>query len=456
MSANSRKMAVKSDNLTGVSKIIEFVNRYLLGVAVPAQLIIMGIYFGFRLGWFHILHPIRTVRYALSGDRKKAFSALTLALAGTLGVGNMVGVASALALGGCGAVFWMWVSAAFAMILKYSEITLSIRHRAYEANGAARGGAMYYVRDIFALRGANKIGKLLSVLFALLFVLCALTMGSILQSRAVSDALRVSFSLPTSVGSAILSALTLLVCAFGKRGVMRATEKIVPLMTLAILILSGAVLFLRAEEIPAAFTRIFKEAFALRAAGGGILGFLLSDTLRLGAMRGLISNEAGCGTSPTAHAESEPSCAARQGIWGIFEVFVDTILLCTVTALVIIVSGVPLDASDLMGVTLRAYSSVLGAASEYVVSLSIFCFGFATVICWSHYGAEGVYYLCPRPAARRAFTALFAVAVFLGGIFSADTAWQTADLAVGAMTVINLFVLLLGEREIAEETESLS
>ena len=135
--------------------------------------------------------------------------------------------------------------------------------------------------------------------------------------------------------------------------------------------------------------------------------------------------------------------------------FVDTILLCTVTALVIIVSGAPLNTADLMGIVLGAYSSVLGKWAEYAVAAAIFCFGFATVICWSHYGAEGVYYLCPRPSARRVFVALLAVAVFFGGIFSAELAWQTSDLAVGAMTVINLFVLLLGEREIVEETRRL-
>lgn len=436
-------------------EIIEWINRYLLGVAVPVFLLIIGVYFGFRLRWFHILHPIKTARAALSGNRKKAFSALTLALAGTLGVGNMVGVASALALGGCGAVFWMWVSAAFAMILKYSEITLSIRHRAYDVHGAPHGGAMYYIRDILSERGAPRTGKLLSGIFAVLFILCALTMGSILQSRAVSDALKLSFSLPTPFGAALLSLLTLSVCALGKSGVMRATERIVPLMTLSILILSAAVLVLRAEEIPTALVRIFREAFDLRAAGGGIFGFLLSDSLRLGTMRGLISNEAGCGTSPTAHAEADAPVAARQGIWGIFEVFVDTILLCTVTALVIIVSGVPLNTGDFMGITLRAYSSVLGGWSEYIVSAAIFCFGFATVICWSHYGTEGVYFLCPRPVAKRSFALLFAVAVFLGGVIGSDMAWQTSDLAVGAMTVINLLILLLAEREIVEETKGL-
>ena len=430
---------------------IGWINEYMIGVALPVYLFITGIYFGFRLRWFHILHPVKCVRLALSGDRKRAVSALTLALAGTLGVGNMVGVASALAIGGCGAVFWMWVSAAFAMILKYSEIVLSIRHMSYES-GEGRGGAMYYIRNIFSALRAPAVGRLLSALFAVFFIINALTMGSMLQSGAVSQAMSIGFGMSAPIGAAIISLLTLVVCVTGKSGVMRVTERIVPLMTLCVLLLSAAVLILRAREIPTAFRRIFDEALDFRAAGGGIFGFLLSDAVRLGTMRGLISNEAGCGTSPTAHAVSGATCAARQGIFGIFEVFVDTILLCTVTALVIIVSRVPLDAKDLMGITLGAYSSVLGSWAEYVVAASVVCFGFATVICWSHYGCEGVYYLCRRPAAKVVFTVAFSLSVFIGGVVSSDAVWDLSDLAIGAMTLINLTVLLLGERQIVEET----
>lgn len=435
---------------------IEWINKYALGSAVPVMLMAVGIYFGFRLGWFHILHPVRTVRLALSGNRKKAFSALTLALAGTLGVGNLVGVASAVSFGGCGAVFWMWVSAAAAMILKYSEITLSIRHRVYDSRGVCHGSAMYYIRDVLSSYGFGRAGSAIALIFALLFILNALTMGSILQSGAVTDALRIGFSVPEPVSAIALAVLTLLVCTLGRRGIMRLTERIVPIMTLCVLILSAAVLALRAEEIPSAFLRIFKEALTPRAAGGGILGFFLSDSVRLGTMRGLISNEAGCGTSPTAHAEADAPIPAVQGVWGIFEVFVDTILLCTVTALVIIVSGVPLDTGDLMGITVGAYSSVLGEWSGYILCIAVLCFGFATVVCWSHYGGEGVFYLCKSPSAKGVFAVAFAASVLMGGFVSADAAFEVADLAVGAMTVINLVVLLLSAREIAEETKYLS
>ena len=434
---------------------IAWLNKYVLGAAVPSMLVIFGIYFGFKLGWFHVLHPLRTVRIALSGDKKKAFSALTLALAGTLGVGNIVGVAAALVGGGCGAIFWMWVSAFFAMILKYSEIVLAMRHRRYDEKENVHGSAMYYIRDRFFSRGYKRSGRLLSGVFALFFILNALTMGSLIQVGAVTDAFFFSFSMPKVLTAAILACLTLWVMLGGRGSAMKLTEKIVPLMTLGVVVLSLAVLLVKMRDIPAAVARIFSEAFDLRALGGGVFGFLLSDAIRLGTMRGLISNEAGCGTSPTAHAESDNTRPSVQGIWGIFEVFVDTILLCTVTALVIIVSGVPLSADSFMELTISAYSSVLGEWSSYPLAAAVFCFGFATVVCWSHYGREGVYYLSKKPFYEKAFCVIYTVSVLLGGLISSEAPWQLADLAIGAMTVINLLVLFWCRREISEESRLL-
>ena len=432
---------------------IEWLNKYLLGAAVPVCLTVTGIFFGFRLGWFHILHPVRTLRLALSGNRRRAFSALSLALAGTLGVGNMVGVAGALSVGGCGAILWMWVSALFAMILKYAEITLSVRHRSYDAQGKPHGSAMIYIKSILAARGLPRLGRAAAGVFSLLLILNALTMGGLLQVGAVTEAAEDTLSIPAPLCSGIMALLTLCVCVGGSRALLRLTDRMIPLMSVAVLLLSVAALAQRAEEIPTALCRIFTEAFEIRAAGGGILGFLLSDAVRLGTMRGLVSNEAGCGTSPTAHAEADAASPSAQGVFGIFEVFVDTILLCTLTALVIIVSGVEVEGGRLMSMTMDAYSSILGEWSEYLLTGAVFCFGLATVLCWSHYGAESVSYLTESRAVKRGFSLLFCITVFLGGIISSEAAWQSADLAIGLMTLINLVALLLGEKEIAEETK---
>ncbi len=429
---------------------VETVNKYLLGVAVPLCLAVCGIFFGFYLKWFHLLHPIRTVRLALRGGGKKAFSSLSLALAGTLGVGNLVGVSAAVAGGGCGAVFWMWISALFAMILKYAEIVLAMRHKGKEG----KGSAMHYIyRGLFD-RGYKSTAVFLSAAFACLLTLNALTMGSLIQTEAACDALYLSLSLPKPITAAVLALVTLWVGFRGREKIMSLTERLVPPMTAVVIALSVAVLVLRADRIPDAFLRIFREAFTTRVAAWGIFGFLLSDALRLGTMRGLISNEAGCGTSPTAHAESDTKSPAAQGVFGIFEVFVDTILLCTLTALVIIVSGVPLEGEAFMNITLSAYTSVLGEWSGYAMSAAVLCFGLATVVCWSHYGCAGVTYLSRSLRLRNAFCTVYALSVFLGGIISAGLSWQIADLAIGAMTVINLFALVLMRREIKEETVS--
>ena len=429
---------------------IEWINAYLLGTTVPIMLITVGIYFGFLLKWFHVIHPVRTVAVAFGGGGRSAFRALCLALAGTLGVGNIVGVAAALALGGSGAVFWMWVSAFFAMILKYAETVLAIRHRRSTNDGAPEGAAMYYIEDCF---GTKKImGRALASCFAFLLVLNALTMGSVIQIGAVADAMGEAFSVREPVCSAVIAFITLILMCRGRESVMGATEKIVPLMTLGYFIVSVWALILRADRLPAAFGDIFRSAFDCRAAAGGALGFLTNRALRFGTMRGLVSNEAGCGTSPMAHAEAHCD-GAVQGIFGIFEVFVDTVILCTVTALVIIVSDVSLM-GNFMAVTLGAYSDILGKGAGQFLSVSVLLFGFATVLCWSQYGIRGGEYLLGKRG-KIIFMILYAAAMATSGAFGEDLAWQIADLSIGGMTLINICVLTLMSREIKEESKKL-
>ncbi len=434
---------------------LEWINGRILGVAVPIFLIGVGIFFGFYLGWFYLLHPKKTLKAAMKQGRRSAFSSLCLALAGTLGVGNIVGVASAIAIGGYGAIFWMWISAFFAMILKYAETVLAMRHRRYRDN-APKGSAMYYIEDCFNGRRGTWIGKVLALVFALLLILNAFSMGSAIQTEAASSALSGAFGIPTAYASVIIGILTLIIMCLGKKGIMSFTEKLVPIMTVLFAVMSVSVLILRANKLPEAFSLIFKDAFTWDAATCGILGFLTSRALRFGTMRGLISNEAGCGTSPTAHSESNGVSPSAQGVWGIFEVFIDTIVLCTATALVIIVSDVSLDESAISQITSNAYAAVLGELSRYVMSVLVAFFGFATVICWSHYGMEGGKYFSERPAAGYIFTAAYIFSVIAGGILSPEILWQIADLSIGGMTVINISVLFLCRKEIKEESRKFS
>ena len=237
---------------------------------------------------------------------------------------------------------------------------------------------------------------------------------------------------------------------------MRLTERIVPFMTLGFGVISLVAILLRADRVPSAFESIIRSAFTADAAVGGVFGFLTSRALRFGVMRGLVSNEAGCGTSPMAHAAAEESSPASQGVWGIFEVFVDTVILCTATALVIIVSDVSLATDSYMSITAGAYSAILGRPAEYFMAVAVTFFGFATVVCWADYGMECARYFSRSRWARYAFAAIYCFAIVLGGIINSDVMWQLADVSIGVITLINTLCLVLGRREIREESSLLT
>ncbi len=440
---------------------LEFINTYIFGLAVPAALIAAGLFFSFRLKFFHILHPsviFKTLSAKSYADGMSPVRALSLALAGTLGVGNIVGVASAIYLGGVGSIFWMWVSAAAAMLLKYAETVLALRHRRADQNGELHGGAMYYIKDAFSAWGLKKIGGAVAAVFAILCIVNALSMGCVIQVNAVSRALLGVCNIGTAFTGGVLAVLTVAVIVGGREGISRLTERLVPFMTVAYVVMSVAVMIIRADCVPDAFGAIFKDAFKADSALGGVIGFALSRGVRYGTMRGLMSNEAGCGTAPIAHAGSSVRHAAQQGIWGIVEVFVDTIVLCTMTAVVIIISlgEVSVYGTDPIMMTLRAYSAVLGGWSEYVMAAMVLFFGFATVICWAHYGMECVSYLSVRSTWRRtwqwAFIAAYGVAVAVGAVTAPEAVWGVADMALGAMTIINLAVICKMSGEVAGET----
>ncbi len=437
---------------------IAWINQYVFGTGVPILLMLGGLFFGIRLHFFYLRRPRVMMRALLERPREggvSPFRALTLALAGTLGVGNIVGVSAAIYMGGFGAVFWMWVSALCAMVLKYAEIVLAMTHRRFDREGRPHGAAMYYIRDFMTAHHHPVLGRVIAFVFALFFLLNAFTMGSVIQSKTVVDSLDGIFGLPALPVGIVLALLTAWLVSRGAGGMAAFCEKLVPLMTLGYLILSAAVLVVRRAELPAALGAIFADAFSGSSAAAGIGGFLLSRGLRYGTMRGLVSNEAGCGTAPTAHAVSDCASPARQGVFGIVEVFVDTIVLCTVTALVVILGYGEAAAcgENFIMMTVTAYGSVLGRFAEYFMSIAVLCFGFGTIICWAHYGRESVRYLCDRRGSQQAFTVLYAASVLIGALADSEAVWQATDFAVGGMTLINLIFLLLMSGEVKKETE---
>lgn len=429
----------------------------LTGGILPILLGGSGIFFIFYLKGAPLKSPRRMLRAltapAPSGGTSP-FRAVMLALAGTLGVGNIVGVANAIAIGGAGAVFWMWISALVAMILKYAEILLAVSHRRSGKHGFF-GGAYYYIKDLFLSKGWVRTASAVSGLFAVLMIVDALTMGCVIQVNAVSHAWSGVTSLPAWLGGVLLLVLAFPVILRGSRGISSLTELLVPIMSAGYIILSIAVLIVCHEKVGGAFGAIFREAFSPASMGGGVLGFLTSSALRTGTMRGLLSNEAGCGTAPTAHAAADAHSPASQGVWGIFEVFVDTVLLCTATALVILVSlpQVEMLGHDPVMMTIRAYSLVLGTWSEWFFCAAVFCFGYATVLCWANYGMESVAFLGHGRIWRYLYIAAVGACIVIGSAVAPDSVWDLADFSIAALTSINLLVLIMMRREIKTETE---
>lgn len=442
--------------------------EHLMGITA-AFLIVTSGYFIVKTRGFHLRHPRACLRAALrprptsgGGRAVSPLGGMLLALAGTLGVGNIAGVATALWLGGPGAVFWMIFSGLAVMVLKYAEILLAVRHRRVSPEGNV-GGAPYYISDLLNRGGhptSGVLGRLFAGLFALLCILNALTMGSILQINAAASAMQGAFSLPPLWTGIAAAGLCAAVTLGGASSIARLTERLVPLMTVGFLILCAAVLILRRERLPGALWDILKGAFSAESAGAGGLGFLLSRGLRIGVMRGLVSNEAGCGTAPMAHAAADTDSAAAQGILGMVEVFVDTVLLCSITALTILVSdtGYTAFGEDGAACARNAFTSVLGEGAGYGFAVAVLLFALGSAFCWVHYGLTCVGYLCGRrpereKTARVLFICVFCGTLVAGSVTAPDVAWELADAAIACMTVLNLIFLWVGRREIIAETE---
>ena len=440
---------------------LELLNEKIISVATAVMLLSIGVFFSLKLGFFYIRHPIKTLKSMLgreSGEGISPFRAVTLALAGTLGVGNIAGVASSIAIGGYGSVFWMWVSALVAMVLKYAEIVLAISHRRIgRDSGEPYGGAPYYIKDTLSRRGFAVAGKCLAGFFALLCIVNSVTMGCMLQANAVSTSFEGVLDIKPWIIGAIMALLCCFVITGNAKWVGGFCERTVPIMTLGYIAVSLAVIWARREALPDAFRLIFDDAFRFESAAGGVVGFLLSTKLRAGVMRGLVSNEAGCGTAPTAHASSNAKLPAKQGIWGIFEVFVDTILLCTLTAIVIILAGdgALVFADNPMMMAVKSYSLALGEWSEYFMCISVLFFAFATMVCWAHYGKESLRAITQSRVAVAVFIIAFCLFIFVGAVAAPAVAWLLADLSIGIMTIINLPILCINSREIKRESERL-
>lgn len=422
--------------------------QILSGVMLPLLLMAAGLWFAIRVGRHFLRHP---KRLAVAGKGEGGgLRALSVALAGTLGVGNIAGVATAMVLGGAGAVLWMWISALLAMFLKYAEVVLAMRTRRADAAGRWHGGAMYYIKVAFG----GTAGRWLAALFAVLCLGCSVMLGGVIQASAAAEAMSVAFSWPPLAVGLTLGVFSVAILWRGGGRVERACTALVPFVCALFAVASLAVLILRWRLIPTALAAIWRGAFSVQSGGAGVLGFFVSRTVRYGVTRGLVSNEAGCGTAPIAHAAAETKSPAAQGLWGILEVFVDTILLCSMTALVILVSGVPLEGEGGTALAICAFSAVLGELAVPTLSLSVLFFAFATVLCWTHYGGECLQYLTGKPQATKWMLPAVLLSCAVGAVAAPALVWELTDLLLALMAIINILALLRLQHMVVEETEN--
>lgn len=363
------------------------------------------------------------------------FQAVSTALASTVGVGNIAGVATAISIGGPGALFWLWVSGVLGMVTKFAEIVVAIHYREPDAKGIMRGGAMYILNKGLGL-------PWLGTLFALLTSIAAFGIGNMVQANSVADSLRATFGIAPAVTGMVLVVVTAVVILGGITRIGEVTQYMVPFM--AILYLGGGfvILAMHAGQIPHALGLVIDGAFSGTAAAGGFAGSTMAMALRYGVARGLFSNEAGLGSAPMVHAVAETDHPVRQGMYGIFEVFVDTILICTTTGLVILVTGTWDSGATGAALSARAFEVGLpGAWGDIVVTGGVLLFSYSTLIGWSYYGETGIVYLFGTRAAMP-YRMLWLVFVYLGSVGSLHLVWDIADTLNGMMAIPNLVAVL--------------
>jgi AGCS family alanine or glycine:cation symporter len=426
---------------------IESVNAWLNGYVWGTPMIVLLIGTGvlltivtgaaqFRFLWRALKEVLGKLTQPAGGEGSvRPFQAVATALASTVGVGNIAGVATAIFLGGPGALFWLWVSGLFGMCTKYAEIVVAMHYRERDANGTMRGGAMYVLKNGLKM-------PWLGAIFALLTSLAAFGIGNMVQANSVADAMHTTFGLSQSTTGIVLVVLTGAVILGGIKRIGKVTELLVPFMALFYIGGGIVILVLHAEKLPAVFALVIDSAFSGTAAAGGFAGSTIAMALRYGIARGLFSNEAGLGSAPMVHAAAQTDHPVRQGLYGIFEVFVDTLLICTVTGLVILVTDTWTSGSTGAALSVRAFETGLpGTWGDIVVTGGLILFAYSTVIGWSYYGETGVVYLFGSKAAIP-YRIAWLVFIYLGSVGSLHLIWDVADTLNGLMAIPNLIAVL--------------
>ena len=471
--------------LDAVAKINGAVNGAVWGVPALALLAFVGVLMTVLTKVFqvsHFGHWIKRTIGAVFQDKQvtthtkdksiSQFQSLCTALAATVGTGNIVGVAGAIIFGGPGAVFWMWVMAFLGMMTNYSENVLGIYYRRKNSKGEWSGGAMYYLRDgLGSKKGCKGLGKTLAWLFSLFCLIASFGIGNMTQVNSISGNMDAVFGVPVWVTGLVIMILVGLVVVGGLKRIAAVTEMIVPFMVILYMIGTIAIFFINISHVGAVFGSIFRGAFGAEAAAGGIVGYGLKLAIEWGMKRGVFSNEAGLGSSVMVHSNSNVREPVKQGMWGIFEVFADTIVVCTLTAFSVLSSGlIDLNTGKLMsdtyvnsaGATLTlsnanlvssVFDKQFGFIGSAFIAISIMLFAFSTVLGWSHYGTKACEYLLGEKHTIP-YRIVFVLLVFGGAVMGNNLAWDLADTFNGLMMIPNLIGVIVLSGEVARITNN--
>lgn len=443
------------DSLTAVT---ETLASNIWNLMVPI-LFGAGLVLTFRTGFvqFRKLGVALRITFSKSARAKSGregditpFAALSTALAATLGNGNIAGVATAIMAGGPGAIFWMWVCGLLGMATKYSEAVLGVQYREKHPDGTIAGGPMYYIRAGIKNQAAARI---LAGMFAVCGAIAAFGIGNMVQSNQMARVVDSQFGIPTVVTGLVITVLAGLVILGGIKRIGAVASRLVPGMVIIYLGFGTLVLLLNITQIPAAFMLIFEHAFSPASAAGGFIGATIKEAIQMGARRGIFSNEAGLGSAPIAHAAAQTPSPVHQGLIGVAEVFIDTIVVCTFTALIILTSGAWLTSGqDGSALTAAAFSSGIPGFGGAVVALASLLFGFSTLIGWSYYGEQCLKYLFGIRVTL-AYRIVFTLLILVGALISLDLVFAFSDVANPLMAFPNLVGLMLLSGLVAKITK---
>lgn len=434
------------------------VNNFIWGFPAMVCIFGVGLYLSIRTNFLQIRkfpYAIKTTLGRIFRKRDASdgaitpFQAVCTALAATVGTGNIAGVAGAIAIGGPGAIFWMWVSALFGMCTKYAEVTLAVHYREINANGELVGGPMYYIKN-----GLSKKWHWLAYLFAAFGVLTVFGTGNATQVNTITTAINSALlnynvisesavSTSNLIIGIIIAILIAMILLGGIKRIGHVTEKLVPFMALLYILLGLGVILLNIQNVPAVFASIFRGAFQPRAVTGGIV-LSMFTSLKKGVSRGIFSNEAGLGTGSIAHACADTKKPVKQGMFGIFEVFTDTIVICTLTALVILCSGVAVDYGKAAGaeLTILGFTSTYGSWVSIFTAVAMCCFAFSTAVGWGLYGARCIEFLFSEKVIKP-FMVIYSLVAILGATANLGLMWSIAETFNGLMAIPNLIALFL-------------